>query len=209
MRYDLIVWDFDGTLADSLEVSVRTYNALAPRFGCKPVADVAAARGLNTTTLLKQHGVTLFKLPRMIKAFLAAQRDHMTAIRLFPGVPEVLRDLRGRGLRLGVLSSNAKPNILACLDANGVADVFEFVVGYPRLFGKAKALRRLLKTTAVPRDRALYVGDEARDVAAAREVGVDIAAVGWGFHTAAVLAAEGPTHFVADPSGLPAVALQV
>jgi phosphoglycolate phosphatase-like HAD superfamily hydrolase len=197
MRYDLIVWDFDGTLADSLEVSVRTYNALAPRFGCKPVADVAAARGLNTTTLLKQHGVTLFKLPRM------------TAIRLFPGVPEVLRDLRGRGLRLGVLSSNAKPNILACLDANGVADVFEFVVGYPRLFGKAKALRRLLKTTAVPRDRALYVGDEARDVAAAREVGVDIAAVGWGFHTAAVLAAEGPTHFVADPSGLPAVALQV
>jgi phosphoglycolate phosphatase len=129
----------------------------------------------------------------------------MTEVKLFAGVPELLRDLRGRGVRLGVLSSNTEDNIRACLGAAGQADLFEFVVGYSRLFGKARALRRMLRAAGVPAARCLYVGDEVRDLEAARRAGAAFAAVSWGFHAEELLTAHGPTYLVRAPGDLLAV----
>ena len=107
---------------------------------------------------------------------------------------------------MGVLSSNAAGNIRACLEANGAGDLFDFVVGYPRLFGKAIAIRKVLRRERVAPGDFLYVGDEVRDVKAARTAGVDVAAVGWGFHTAALLARYAPTYLWRRPAEALAVA---
>jgi phosphoglycolate phosphatase len=74
-------------------------------------------------------------------------------------------------VRLGVLSSNREDNIRRCLRANGTEGHFAFAVGYPRLFGKAKALRRILRAERVGGPDVLYVGDEVRDVEAAERAG--------------------------------------
>ena len=79
---------------------------------------------------------------------------------------------------------------------------FAFVVGYPKLFGKAKALRRILKQEKTPRDRVLYVGDEMRDVIAAKKAKVAVAAVSWGFHAEALLRTQGPDAMLAEPGEL-------
>src|SRR5262249_24372982 len=73
--------------------------------------------------------------------------------------------------RLGILSSNSEDNIRRCLVANGVEQHFAFVVGYPRLFGKGKALRRILRAEKLDRSAVLYVGDEGRGVEAAQRGG--------------------------------------
>lgn len=202
MAYRLIVFDFDGTLADSLATAVTIYNQIASRLGLKPIADVEAARSTPTRQLLRQLGIRFWRLPRLVRAFRAAVADEAPTLRLHDGVANVLAELAKRGYRLGILSSNSEENIRACLRANGTEDLFAFVVGYPKLFGKAKALRRIMRAEKVARDDVLFVGDELRDVEAGRRVRVATAAVTWGFHAEAMLADSGATFLLREPSEL-------
>jgi phosphoglycolate phosphatase len=72
------------------------------------------------------------------------------------------------------------------------------VVGYTRLFGKARAIRRILKADAMKASELLYVGDETRDIEASRRAGVDVAAVTWGFHAEEVLSGYSPTYLIRE-----------
>ena len=85
---------------------------------------------------------------------------------------------------------------------NGAEKFFAFVVGYPRLFGKGKALRRIVRAEHVDRADVLYVGDEVRDIEAARKARVASAAVTWGLHAEAILRDNHPDHVVDLPSQL-------
>jgi phosphoglycolate phosphatase len=200
MRYRLIVWDFDGTLANTMALALATYNDLAARHGFRPVDDPAAVRGMTTRAFLRQHGISLLRLPLLMREYWAVTRQHMPLVRVFDGLPEVLARLMASGVRQGVLSSNSAANIRACLSANGVEEHFDFVIGYPRLFGKGRTIRRLLKKDGIEPARFLYIGDEVRDVEAAKEAGVAVGAAGWGFHTMDQLSSAAPTYLWSAPA---------
>lgn len=202
MSFKLIVWDFDGTLAESLPTATVIFNRLATEMGFRPVADLSAARSLSTRQFLKQHGISLWRLPRFVRKYHAAAAEYADQMKLVAGVPELLGTLAASGARLGVLSSNREDNIRRCLRANGAEGHFAFVVGYPRLFGKGKALKRIMRAERIDRADVLYVGDELRDVEAAKKVGVKVAAVMWGFHTEALLRTGGPDFVVSAPGEL-------
>ncbi len=202
MPYKLVVWDFDGTLADSLPAMLDIFNRLAPEMGFKPLADLAAARGTPTRHLLRQQGISLWRLPRLVRRYQALAADEADKLKLAPGLSAVLAVIAGSGVKLGVLSSNREDNIRRCLRANGAEGHFAFVVGYPRLFGKGKALRRILRAERLTRDEVLYVGDELRDVEAAKKAGVKVAAVTWGFHTADLLRTGKPDFVVSEAQEL-------
>jgi phosphoglycolate phosphatase len=135
-------------------------------------------------------------------------------MKLVAGVAELLAAVSATGVRQGILSSNSEHNIRRTLRAHGAEGHFAFVVGYPRLFGKGKALRRVVraegggsfwrKLRELPRagrldgGEVLYVGDEVRDIDAARKAGVRVAAVTWGFHTAEFLRSGKPDFVVND-----------
>ncbi len=200
MSFKLVVWDFDGTLADSLPTAVGIFNRLAPEMGCKPVEDLSAARAMSTRQFLRQHGISLWRLPRLVRKYQAAAAEEADRMKLVAGLPEVLAALASAGIRLGVLSSNREDNIRRCLRANGVEQHFAFVVGYPRLFGKGKALKRIIRAERLERADVLYIGDEERDIEAAKKAGVKIAAVAWGFHTAELLWSCAPDYVVSEAS---------
>jgi len=201
-RYTTLVFDFDGTLADSFASAVAIFQRIGPGLGLKPLADPERARAMPTKQLLKQIGVSFWKLGRVVRAYQAAAAEEAQDLKLFPDWPDTLRALAARGVRLGILSSNREETIRKCLRANGVEELFAFVVGYPKLFGKAKALRRIMKIHGIAREKLLYVGDETRDIDAARKAKVAIAAVGWGFQAPAVLMEAKPAHFAEKPRDL-------
>ncbi|MGL6096548.1 MAG: HAD-IA family hydrolase [Fimbriiglobus sp.] len=207
MPYRLIVFDFDGTLADSLARAVAAFNRLAPRLGLKPVADVETARATPTRQLLRQLGIRFWRLPKVVRAFRDEVAAESAELRLHPGISDALAELAGRGYRLGVLSSNREDNIRNCLRANGAEGHFAFVVGYPKLFGKAKALRKILKTERLDRADVLFVGDELRDIEAGRRARVATAAVTWGFHAEKLLAASGAPFVLRRPADLLALTM--
>ncbi len=202
MHYPLIVFDFDGTLADSWASAVQIFQRIGPGLGLKPIADLEAARSLPTRELLKAIGVSFWKLPKVVRAYQAAAAEDAHLLKLFPAWPGVLAELVARGHRLGILSSNGEAAIRSCLRANSVEDHFAFVIGYPKLFGKSKALRRILKQERIDRGQVLYVGDEMRDVEAAKKAKVAVAAVSWGFHAEALLRSGGPDAMLVEPREL-------
>lgn len=202
MTFKLVVWDFDGTLADSLPTAVRIFNRLAPEMGFKPLEDVNAARGLSTRQFLRQQGISLWRLPRLVRRYQAAAAEEADRLKLTTGMAEVLAGIAAVGLRLGILSSNREDNIRRCLRANNAEQHFAFVVGYPRLFGKGKALKRILRAENLSRSDVLYIGDELRDVEAAKKAGVKVAAVTWGFHTAELLRSGAPDFVVSEATEL-------
>jgi phosphoglycolate phosphatase-like HAD superfamily hydrolase len=202
MRYQLVLWDFDGTLADTLASSLELYNELAMRHGFRTVTDPGAVRGLTPFEFLRGHGIPLAKVPSLVREMRAAHRGRMATTRLFPGLPPVLEALRQSGHRLGILSSNSRENILACLRANQAEALFDPVVGYSRLLGKARPIRRVLKAGRLGGRDVLYVGDEVRDIEAARQTGVAVAAVTWGFNARDLLARHAPDHLIEHPEEL-------
>lgn len=202
MRYPLIVFDFDGTLADSWLRAVAIFKRIGPGLGLKPFEDEAAARAMPTRQFLKAIGVTFWKLPKLMRAFHAAAAEDAADLKLFSGWPPVLAELAGRGHALGILSSNSESNIRATLKANGVESAFAFVVGYPKLFGKAKALRKIIRQRKMDRANVLYVGDEVRDIEAAKKAKVAVAACAWGFHATELLLLSAPNWILTTPHDL-------
>ena len=202
MPFPLVVFDFDGTLADSFAQAVVLFRKIGPGLGLNPISDddVPTLRTQPTKQFFKKVGIRFWRLPRVIRAYQTAAAEHAHELKLHSGIAEMLAALHAGGHRLGVLSSNREDVIRACLRANGVEDLFAFVVGYPKLFGKAKALRRILKAEGIDREQLLYVGDEVRDIEAANKVKVPVVAATWGFHVRELLADAGPTAFADTPA---------
>lgn len=201
-QYGLLVWDFDGTLADTLGAALEVYNQMADQYGFGRIDDPEAVRSFTARKFISHHKIPILRLPSLIREYLRIQNARMGDIQLNAGILDSLHAMQDQGVRHGIISSNSQENISVCLQANQVEDLFDFVIGYPRLFGKSRAIKRLLKAEKVSPDTVLYVGDEIRDIDAAKKAKIDVAAVTWGFNTAETLAKCAPTFLVDDPQTL-------
>lgn len=193
MRYQLLIFDFDGTLADTFAFAVDAFDILADAHGFRRLdrGRLHALRGADTRTLMADIGLPAWKLPRVAIHFRQLMAADITRIRLFDGVPALLAELAARGITLAVVSSNSLANVRAVLgDSAQLISHYECGVS---LFGKRRKLRHLLALTRVPAARTLCIGDEVRDIEAAHAEGLDFGAVSWGYADPAALAARQPT----------------
>ena len=189
MRYRLVIFDFDGTLADSFGWFLGSFNDIATAHGCSPLDldRLHDYRGVAPRELMAMLDVPLWKLPRIAASMRRSMDRDIGSISLFPGAPEVLAALRAAGIRTALVTSNSERNARRVLgDAAALID--HYGCGVP-IFGKRAVLRRILRQTGVAAGAALAVGDELRDVEAASAAGIDFIGVGWGYATAEALAA--------------------
>lgn len=199
-----ILFDFDGTLADTLQEGVKIYNQIAREYGCKPVPqeEIEGLRGKRPQEFLEDYGVTFFKLPRILLRMRDELNYKMRTIQAFPNIVQTILDIHTAGFSLGVLTSNSQDNVKSFLQRNHVEKIFDFVFSEKHLFGKHKAMKRLLKKNNLSPNDVLYVADETRDIEAARKAGVKIISVAWGFNTKEVLLAQKPDVLIHSPAEL-------
>lgn len=177
------------------------FNELAARHGFRAVdpQEVPALRRLGARELMQQVGLPARKLPAVTKDFIGLMRKDRGSVRLFEGVEPALLELQAKGIALGVVSSNARDNVMRILGpAARAVRYFECGVS---LFGKRARLRRVLRKSQVKKASALYIGDQPTDLEAARAEGVAFGAVAWGYGDMRSLQALGPErefHQVAD-----------
>ncbi len=191
-RYSLVVFDFDGTLADSAPWFLAELGGLADRHGFRRLgaAQIEHLRGRPSREIIKAFGVRWWRMPAIARDVRRRSAEAAHAIPLFPGVTELLTDLAAAGATLAVVSSNGEANVRAVMGASaGLIDHFDCGVS---LFGKARVLAALRKRLGLSHDAVLCVGDEVRDVEAARKAGLAAAAVTWGYANEAALNAAGP-----------------
>lgn len=182
MTRRLVIFDFDGTLADSWPWFLEQLEVAAGRFGIRRVApeEIADLRRLSSREILQSLQVPLWKLPAIASHFRKAALAQVDRIQLFPGIADMLRSLRAADVRLAIASSNDEQVVRSVLGSE-LSRLMDGLECGASMFGKTKRIVRLLKTFAVPADRALLIGDETRDADAAQEAGVAAAAVLWGY----------------------------
>jgi phosphoglycolate phosphatase len=206
----MVIFDFDGTIADSFSIGLRIGNQLAEEFGFKPItlATIDRWQHLSSKDILREIGVPFYRLPKIIRRFKADMNREIPALKPFDGMETTLRDLRNQGCRLGIVSSNSEENVRSFLEVQGMSHLFEFVISCPRLMGKDKALKRILKKQNIHPETVLYVGDETRDIDAAKRSHVRSAAVSWGFNSLQALAQHHPDFILTEPADLNKVVLR-
>lgn len=202
MDYRLVLWDFDGTLADTLRLAVAIYNRIAPRHKALPMTNPEEMRGFTMPQLMRLHRIRCHRFPALLRDFLAEQSRTMREVRLHPGILETIEALTQAGVRQGIVSSNSEANIRICLEHHRVQDHFEFVVGIRRLFGKKRALKKALKQAGSLPSESLYIGDEVRDIRAARQIRMPVACVTWGVNSPSLLESHSPDHLISEPQQL-------
>jgi phosphoglycolate phosphatase len=202
-RYDLAVFDFDGTLADSANWFFGSLNEVAGRFGFRTTTEDErqALRRLDNREIIRRLQVPLWKLPAIARHMRRRATEDIDSIRLFGGIPEALTALRTNGTRLAIVSSNSEANVRRVLRSE-LADHIAFYGCGASLFGKTSKLRSAIRHCNAARERTIYVGDETRDIEAARAAGTASGAVLWGYAAPNALLGLDPTLVFRDVNEL-------
>lgn len=195
MTYELALFDFDGTLADSFGFFLASQNALARRHGFATIeaAEIEEFRALEPREIMRRQGVPLWKLPFIARDFMTMMARDGATVRPFDGVTDALRTLAGGGMKLAIVTSNSQDNVRRVLGPDVMAHILVLDTGAD-LFGKRRRLERVAKRCGVLPRSTIYIGDQTTDARAARAAGMAFGAVLWGYASAGLLAAQSPDH---------------
>lgn len=197
-----VIFDFDGTIADTFLTSVRIFERLTKRREPFTDSDVRRLRGLHALELIRELRIKPWRVPWLLARGRAAMRKEMGGIIVFDGIEQVLQQLRAANVTVYIMSSNSPGNIRKLLVRLGLDHYFEQIYGNVGIFGKAKMLRLIIARNRLDPARTYYVGDEGRDVEAAKRVGLCNVAVTWGYNSRPLLLSHHPQAIVDRPQEL-------
>ncbi|MFJ7647805.1 HAD-IA family hydrolase [Lysinibacillus sp. NPDC097279] len=196
-----IIFDFDGTLADSTAVLASVWNTIAKEYDFKEVQleDIDSLKKISITERSKLFNFPLHKLPIILPQFYRLYQQSIKDVHLFRGMKDVLKAIENKGYTIAIISSNSKDNISEFLKVNDINHVSE-VLCSSRIFGKDRVIKKYIKETNIKKSDVLYVGDEQRDIVACKKVGIPIIWVGWGYDAIEVIQSEKPDYKVFSPA---------
>jgi phosphoglycolate phosphatase len=177
-----VLFDFDGTLVDSKDVFIKTFNHIAHKYSFKKIeaGNLDHLRNLTMIDRFRFLDVPLYKLPFLAKEFLSLYRTGLGSITLIQGMDSVLKQITDLGLGIGIVSSNSAVTIKSFVKHNGILLIAD-VYCSGRLFGKDRIFRKFLKDKKLTGGEVLYVCDELRDLHACSKVQIKPVWVSWGF----------------------------
>lgn len=200
----IILFDFDGTLADSFDATLGIANRLSRKYGYAPVSETEAARlrDLGIRQILRESRVPLRHLPSWMREFRKELAREIPGMSSPAGLTEALFALKEKGVLLGIVTSNSRENVELFLQNKGWSACFDFLACGSSLFGKSRLIKRAFDGAGLAASETSYVGDEVRDIEAARRARVTSVAVTWGFNSREILTRSQPDQLLDHPSQL-------
>ncbi len=192
-----LIFDFDGTLADSRRLSMQLFNSIADKYRFRKIQeeDIPELQALSAMEKMRWLKVSIWQLPKIAIDLMQRYKDAISLLQPYAGIAEMLRMLQAEGFRMSIISSNQSENIQLFLQQQGWT-MFDHVIGSNQLFGKHKSITGFLKKQSMKPSDVLYIGDEIRDIEACRKAGCDVYSVTWGFDSAALLSKGKPNRII-------------
>lgn len=194
----ILLFDFDGVIADSLELFTEGFGQMLRDLGYPALSSREAILGLFEGNVIKglvRAGFPLYRLRQLGREFGPRIAEALLEVRPFPGMPALLNDC-ARRYPTYVITSNLTAPTEGFLAAHGIQGICE-VLGADKESSKVKKIRRVRRkhrgTTAY------YFGDTKGDMIEAARAGAVPVAVAWGWHTEDKLREADPTHVVHTP----------
>ncbi len=199
-----LIFDFDGTIADSIMIGITLINRLAKQYHFSKTISaeyLKIIRQKRIQELFKELNIPLVKLPFFIIRYRREFNKHIPGLLPIKGVKQALSDLDKEGYLLGILTSNGKKNVEDFLYNNGL-NMFDFIYGDIGLFGKNVAIKKIIKKQKLINSDVIYIGDEVRDFEAAQKAKIKIISVSWGLQGKKFLASYNPDLIIDYPRQL-------
>lgn len=197
-----LIFDFDGTIADSFEVILGIFEEIHARPQKLTPQEVQQLRGESIRQIVKYLNIRRLMMPRLVikaKRLLAHQ---MKDIRAFQYLPQVIRQLHQEGVPMHILSTNNQKNISEFLKNNKLDGCFTKIYGDIGLRSKSSAIKKIIRKEKLKRTDCIYIGDEIRDIEAARKAKVTSVGVTWGFNNAEAIKQANPDILAQKPKDL-------
>ncbi len=203
MKYSTVIFDFDGTLVDSTAIVSSIFNSLKDEFNLNNLSDqnLKQFKHKSLKDQLAESGLSKMRLPQLIKRVHQEFGKHIHQLEWCDGFPDILEQIHNKQISMGVLSSNNQSNLEAFFALQQI-ELLDFVHSANKLFSKHKHLKKILNKYQLNPSQVLYVGDEVADIEACQKVGIDIAAVNWGFDSEKLLQKANPTYLLRHSSEL-------
>ncbi len=192
-----IFFDFDGTIADTAGTGVSIFNAMAREYGFLEITsdNEATLRDKSPREVMWELKIPVYRASTVVRGLRNGIREAIPTIKVVDGMAEMLVELKRRGYFLGVVTSNSKRNVNQFFRHNRI-DFFDYIRAGSGIFRKTYAIRMALLINDLRKSEVAFVGDEIRDVEAARKVGVTVVAVTWGLNSRQGLAGANPDFLV-------------
>ena len=203
MKKYLLIFDFDGTIADTFNLILEISNDLSDEFNYKKIQpnDVSFLKDHTLEEVIKHLKVPIINIPMILAKSRRELYKEITTIQPIKGLKEVLNKFKSLSIPMGIITTNSNKNVLKFLQYNNL-EVFDFIHSSSRIFGKDFTLKRISKRKHFPLENVIYIGDETRDIAAAKKAGVKTIAVCWGYNSEKALLKQKPDFIVKDPDEL-------
>ena len=175
----IILFDFDGTIADTISAGLEIINAHADKYGYKRL-DGDINTHFSALQLVKLAEVKLWKLPYLIYQLKKKLAEKSDELKVLSESPVLIKKLNKAGYELGILTSNSYKTVTAFLKKYELDSYFSFLRTDVSLFGKKKALA---KSKKILNKKIIYIGDELRDIEACRKNEIPIVSIPWGLNS--------------------------
>ena len=197
-----LIFDFDGTIANTFDVMIDLFNTIVSKYDIKPITKelLDSYLELPLKKRIKAHGVKYRQVPFLVKDALSLLEPFLKQATPFEGMKEMLFTL-SKKYTLYIASSNKKELIETFLKTHDI-NVFKKVYAKPTLFGKDKLLLSLLKKENLNIKNVLYIGDELRDIEACEKIHMDILPVSYGYDKPSFLKKHYQKDIMASPDAL-------
>lgn len=199
-----LIFDFDGTIADSLDLLIKIYNSICNKYNCLPVdiSDKDELRKLKAQEILKRCKIAFLKIPFLLLKVKSKFRKKLSEVEIFAGMGDTLKELKKQGFILHILTSNSKENVNSFLRDNNLLDIFNSIYSNSSIFGKDKSLKKFLIKENINKEDCVYIGDETRDIEAVKKLNMSIVSVSWGFNSKEALVKLNPDIIIDKPKDL-------
>jgi len=196
----VIIFDFDGTVADTLDIAIQVASTYARQVN--PVLmNKKNLRSMTMREVFRAFNITLFHIPFFLHKYRSELSKQILTVPIATkDLSLILRALHKKHI-LGVLTSNSAKNVRAFLIKNKL-NYFDFIYAENTVFGKQHMLKHLMNKHRFKPEQTYYVGDETRDIDAARKAGITSVAVAWGFNERKLLAKYQPDFLLNNPKAL-------
>lgn len=191
LKSPLVIFDFDGTICPSFDLFIDELNTLSDSYGHRKIekGEKTNLRDLSAKEVIKTLRISTLKLPFLMSKLKTNVQSRILNLEPVTGMIEVLQELKARGISMGILTSNSEANVHAWLKVYNL-DIFDFVFTGNNLFGKDRHLKFISNNLS----EVYYVGDEVRDMEAAKQAHVKSVAVTWGYNSQECLATASPDY---------------
>jgi phosphoglycolate phosphatase len=195
-----IIFDFDGTIADSFATVIDIFYALTdPGKAQLPGDEIERLRGMSLLQVAKELKVEPWRIPFLVARGRQRMRSQMKSMNVIKDMPEVIRQLSAAGHHLYIMSSNSVQNIEIFVEKHELGSNFIKLYGGVGLLSKAMVLKKIMRQNKLKTPETYYIGDEVRDIEGAKRAGLQMISVTWGYNNETVLAAHQPDYLVRKP----------